>query len=171
MTVHAAFAEELARPQNPDHGLLLMLGDHRDLDLPPLNVIDGVGRVALHEHGFILLKTTDGLAGAHLGEKVLGVKRALRWISQSEPPLAQAKLASGGSTTLSVTEISPERSDDMASMHAWLSRSCSVLLRKSAMRRLDRTTSSGAPASHHLVQVSNIAHYEPCGEPVADAIS
>src|SRR5216684_1889513 len=64
--------------------------------------------------------------------------------------------------TLSVTEISPGQSDDKRSMHAWLSPRCSVLLRKSAMLRLDRTTQSAAPASHHLIQVSNIAHYKPC---------
>src|SRR5882672_4796921 len=83
MAVHAAFAEELAGPQDPDHSLLLMLGYDREFDLALLNVIDRVGNVALHEHVLILLKSKEGLAHAHLGEKVLGVKRTLGRLVQS----------------------------------------------------------------------------------------
>jgi len=45
MTVHAAFAKELAGPQDTDHSLLLMLGYDREFDLALLNVIDRVGNV------------------------------------------------------------------------------------------------------------------------------
>ena len=75
MTVQAAFAKELAGSLNPDHSLLIMLGDDCEFDLALLNVIDGFGGVALREHNLVLLKFMDALARTHLGEKVLGVKR------------------------------------------------------------------------------------------------
>jgi hypothetical protein len=75
MAVHAAFTKELAGSQNPDHGLLIMLGYYRKLNLALLNVIDRVGNVALQEHVLILFKFKDPLAHAHLGEKLVSVKR------------------------------------------------------------------------------------------------
>jgi hypothetical protein len=83
MTVHAAFAKELAGPQNTDHSLLLMLGYDREFDLALLNVIDRVGNVALHEHVLILFKSKEALAHAYLGEKVLSVERNLGRFLQS----------------------------------------------------------------------------------------
>ena len=83
VAVHAAFTKELAGSQNPDHGLLIMLGYHRKLNLALLNVIDRVGNVALHEHVLILFKSKEGLAHAHLGEKVLSVERNLGRFLQS----------------------------------------------------------------------------------------
>src|ERR1700704_5395253 len=77
VAVHAAFTKELAGSQNPDHGLLIMLGYYRKLNLALLNVIDRVRSVALQEHVLILLKFKDRLAYAHPGEKLLSVKREL----------------------------------------------------------------------------------------------
>jgi hypothetical protein len=71
---------KLARPQNPDDSLLVVLGYDRKFDFALLNVKDRVGDVALHEHVFILFKFKDRLARAHLGEKVLSVKHAFRRI-------------------------------------------------------------------------------------------
>jgi hypothetical protein len=78
-----------------------------------LNVIDHVGNVALLEHVLIFFKSKEGLAHAHLGEKVLGVKRTPGRFLQSNLLSPQAKPASGGSTTRSGTEMSRGRRDDV----------------------------------------------------------
>jgi hypothetical protein len=67
----------------------------------------------LHEHVLILFKFKEGLAHAHLGEKVLGVKRSLGWLLQSNLHSPQTKPASGRSTTRSGTEIGRGRRDDV----------------------------------------------------------
>jgi hypothetical protein len=64
----------------------------------------------------ILFKFKDRLAHAHLAEKLVSVKRASRWISHPNFLWHRAKLASGGSTTLSVTEISQGQRGDIGSM-------------------------------------------------------
>src|SRR6202040_1816509 len=97
--------EELGGSQNPDHRLLVPLGQDREFDLAFLNVKDRIGGVALREHVFILFKFKDRLARAHFGEKVPSAKHDRSRLPHPNLPLAQAKLTSGGSVTLSVTGI------------------------------------------------------------------
>ncbi|HMH71120.1 MAG TPA: hypothetical protein VK554_02300, partial [Bradyrhizobium sp.] len=59
------------------------------------------------------LKSKEGLAHAHLGEKVLSVKRNLGRFLQLNLLSPPARLASGGSTTRSGTEINRGRRDDV----------------------------------------------------------
>jgi hypothetical protein len=57
VTVHAAFAKELAGSQDSDHGLLVMPGKDREFDLAFLDVVDGVGDVALLEDIFVFFQS------------------------------------------------------------------------------------------------------------------
>src|ERR1700722_11628119 len=88
MTVHAAFAEELAGSQNSDDRLLGVLGQDGDFDLAFLDVVHGVGSVALLEYVFIFFKLMDGLAHADLGEKVQSVKGSLGGLLHRNLPQA-----------------------------------------------------------------------------------
>ena len=74
MAVHAAFAKELARLQNADHGFLALLGYRDNLDSTFLNIEDRARHVALRKDNLILAKFKDGLSLANLGEKLLGIK-------------------------------------------------------------------------------------------------
>jgi hypothetical protein len=56
MTVHAAFAEELAGLQNADHGFLALLGYDNNLDPAFLNIEDRICHVALRKDDLILAK-------------------------------------------------------------------------------------------------------------------
>src|SRR3984957_18735636 len=101
MTVHAAFAEELAGSQNSDDRLLGMLGQDGDFDLAFLDVVHRVGSVALLEYVLIFFKLMDGLAHADLAEKVQSVKRSLGGLLHRNLPQAwtsrrQAKQTSSG---------------------------------------------------------------------------
>ena len=70
MAVHAAFAKELAAPQDCYHSLLIMLGRDGEFDLALLNVIDRVGNVALHEFVFILSNLRMVLPTPTLARKI-----------------------------------------------------------------------------------------------------
>src|SRR6476620_2638802 len=74
MAVYAAFAKELAGPQNADHGFLALLGYDDNLDLAFLNIEDRARHISLRENNLVLAKFNDGLAFAHLGEKLLRIK-------------------------------------------------------------------------------------------------
>src|SRR5665213_2564844 len=91
MTGHAAFAEELARSEDADHGFLFLLRHHRELDLAFLNVKHAVGGVALREHVLILLKFKDGLARAHIGKKDVRIESALDRLRHRDLPLPPAQ--------------------------------------------------------------------------------
>jgi len=75
MTIHATFAEELARLQNCDDRFLALLGQDSQLDPSFLNVKYRVGDVALLEHALIFMEFQYLLPRAHFGEKSLRVKQ------------------------------------------------------------------------------------------------
>src|SRR4029450_11458625 len=77
MSVHAAFAKELAGLQNADHGILALLGHDNNLDPTFLDIEDSICRIALGEDDLVLAKFKDGLPFAHLGEKLLRIKYCL----------------------------------------------------------------------------------------------
>ena len=77
MTIQAAFAKELARPENSDHRLFALLRYDNNLDLAFLNVKDRVCRVSMGEDDLILAKFEDGFALAYFGEKLPGIKCSL----------------------------------------------------------------------------------------------
>src|SRR5690349_1167273 len=77
MTVHASFPKELPRSQNCVDRFLALLRHDRKLDSAALNVKNRICNIPLLEHALVLLELQDRLPGAHLGEKLLGVKRLL----------------------------------------------------------------------------------------------
>lgn len=77
MAVHAAFAKELSRLQDSDHGFLALLGYDDDLHPPFLDIEDRVRLISLGKDDVTLAKLKDGLSFAYVGEKLLRVKR---WI-------------------------------------------------------------------------------------------
>ena len=70
MTIHTAFAEELAPLQNRDHGFLALLRSDSELDLTFLNVKHRFCDIALLEHILILVKLQHRFSRPYLGEKV-----------------------------------------------------------------------------------------------------
>ena len=77
MTIHAAFAKELAGSENSDYRLFALFRYDNNLDLAFLNVKDRVCRVSLGEDDLIFMKFKDGFPLAHDGEKRLGIKSSL----------------------------------------------------------------------------------------------
>jgi hypothetical protein len=77
MAVHAAFAKELARLQDSDHGFLPLLGYDDDLHPPFLDIEDRIRLVSLGKDDVSLAEFKDGLSFADVGEKLLRIKR---WI-------------------------------------------------------------------------------------------
>jgi hypothetical protein len=77
MTVHAAFAKELAGLQYPDHRLFSLLRYDNNLEPTSLNIEDGVGSVALREDDLVLANLKEGLPLADFGEKILGIECSL----------------------------------------------------------------------------------------------
>ena len=78
MSVQATFAEELSGPHDSDHRFLALLGDDENLDLPLLDIENGIGGVALRKHDLALVEFQYGLAVADLGEKDFWIKCAFR---------------------------------------------------------------------------------------------
>jgi CheY-like chemotaxis protein len=148
MTVHTAFAEELAGPQNPDHGLLVLLGYYREFDLALLDVIDAFGEVALHEHIFILFEFEDRLAIAKSLEKLVGIKCGFGWLSH-------VKLSSVRTKSASVER--PRTRPDAAATATWAfgrQGCCSILLTCANLENWLPLRSIG----HCCSKVSDIAH-------------
>ena len=81
MTVHASFAEELAWLQNRDDGFLALLGEDGQLHPSFLNVKHRVGDVALLEDVLVLAKFSDRFPRSDFGDKTLGVKLVISWLS------------------------------------------------------------------------------------------
>src|ERR1700730_7165566 len=89
MTIHAAFAEELAGPQNCHHGFLAMLGQNSQLDLAFLNVKHRFRDIALLEQVLILVKFEDRFPSSDFGEKTLRIKLVNSWLSHRSLLLAR----------------------------------------------------------------------------------
>src|SRR5258708_30796324 len=81
MTIHAAFAEELAALWNCDNGFLALLGHDSELDPTFLNVKHRVRDLALLEHMLILVKFEDRFPKSDFGEKNLRIKLVISWLS------------------------------------------------------------------------------------------
>src|ERR1700726_5174259 len=81
MTIHAAFAEELAGLYNCDNGFLALLGHDSELDPTFLNVKHRVRDLALLEHVLILVKFEDRFSKSDFGEKNLRIKLVISWLS------------------------------------------------------------------------------------------
>src|SRR5579872_26542 len=77
MAVQASFAKKVARLQYSDDGFLSLLGNHRELDLAPLDVKDSVRDVALGEDNLTFLESRYRFSVADFGEKRLGIKKNL----------------------------------------------------------------------------------------------
>jgi hypothetical protein len=77
VAVHAAFAEELARLQNRDHGFLALFGQDSELDLTFLNVEDRVGDVALLEYVLIFNELSTAFPSPTLARKTFGSNASL----------------------------------------------------------------------------------------------
>ena len=77
MTVHAAFAKELAGAENPDHRLFALFGYDNNLDPAFLNIKDRVCHVSLGEDDLVFAKFKYGFPLAHDGEKLLGIECSL----------------------------------------------------------------------------------------------
>ena len=77
MTVHAAFAKELAGSKNSDHRLFALFRYDNNLDPARLNIKNSVCCISLGEDDLILAKFKDGLPFAHLGEKFLRIENLI----------------------------------------------------------------------------------------------
>src|SRR5882757_4112769 len=73
----AAFAEEVARPEDRDHRFLALLGRDNDLDLALLDVENGLSRARLQEDDVFLAIVGHRAAATHRGEKRLRIKGGL----------------------------------------------------------------------------------------------
>jgi hypothetical protein len=81
VTIHAAFAKELAWLQNPDHGFLALLGQDSKLDLAFLNVKNRVRDIALPENVLIPVKVPFFPRPRTLARKLLGSNMSLAGFS------------------------------------------------------------------------------------------
>jgi hypothetical protein len=77
MAIQTSFAEKLAWFQDGDHRFLALLGNDGELDLPLLDVKNGVGDLPLRENNLILPVFRYRFSLAHLGEKPFGIEGEL----------------------------------------------------------------------------------------------
>src|ERR1700729_189473 len=77
MTIQTSFAEKVIRFQNSHDCFLAPLGNDSELDLALLDVKNGVRRIALPEHNFILSIIGNGSSAVYPREKLFGIEREL----------------------------------------------------------------------------------------------
>src|SRR5580693_1907582 len=77
MAIQTSFAEKVTRFQNSYDRFLAPLGNDGELDLALLDVKNGVCRIALPEHNFILSIIVNGSPAIYLREKHFGIEREL----------------------------------------------------------------------------------------------
>src|SRR4249920_2860636 len=77
MAIQTSFAEKVTRFQNAYDCFLAPLGNDGELDLALLDVKNGVRRIALPEHNFILSIIVNGSPAIYLREKHFGIEQEL----------------------------------------------------------------------------------------------
>ena len=71
------FFKEVPFSQNRNHRLLALFRDDGELDLPSLDIEDGVSRLALRENLVVFRVAAMRLSFTDLGQKTFGVENTL----------------------------------------------------------------------------------------------
>jgi hypothetical protein len=86
VTVHATFTEKLAGLEDRDNGFLALFGKDGELDLAFLNIIHGIGDIALLEHLLVRLDFENRLSGSDFRKESLRIKLIIGWRRQQQAP-------------------------------------------------------------------------------------